>query len=43
MAPSDVSAAGSMLERMLGYVPDTGGIMPEDQVTGVVGVTEMRW
>ena len=41
MAPSNVSAAGSMLERMIDYVPDTSRIMPEDQVTGVIGVTEI--
>ena len=41
MALSNVSAVGSMIGRMIHYAPDTGGILAEDHVTGVIWVTEI--
>ena len=40
-AMSQVSAACSMVVRLGNYVSDTGGILTEDQATGVYKVTEM--
>ena len=41
MALSNVSAVGSMIGQMIYYAPDTGGILAEDQVAGVIWVTEI--
>ena len=40
MALSDVSATGSLVERMQTFVPNTGGIVAEDKASGVIVVTE---
>ena len=41
MALSNVSAAGSLLGRMVGCEPDCGGIVPKNQATGGVAATGM--